>query len=98
MAFRISGCGSRRSRAAAVCAGTARCGTTAPWDTGRGDAEADDAANAGIEMLAAAAASDIPIVAIDFLTVGSLRGVHYLDVSVCELVKSEGITLLSMLS
>ena len=72
MAFRISGCGSRRSRAA-VCAGTARCGTTAPWDTGMGDANADDVANAGIETLAAAATSDIPIVAIDFLTVGSFE-------------------------
>jgi hypothetical protein len=38
-----------------------------------GDANADDVANAGIEMLAAAATSDIPIVAIDFLTVGSFE-------------------------
>jgi hypothetical protein len=40
-------------------------------DAGAGDAKADDAASAGIETLAAAATSDIPIVANDFFTVGS---------------------------
>jgi hypothetical protein len=63
-----------------------------------GDAKADDAANAGIEMLAAAATSDIPIVAIDFLTGGSLRGGSITRRNGRELVKPGRITLLSMLS
>jgi len=41
------------------------------WDAGAGDARADEAANAGIAIAAAAAASDIPSVANDFFMVGS---------------------------